>query len=910
MGVIAAACSAPDYTVPRENEASGGKTSRGGANGTDATSLGGNDGIGGDGSSLGGGAAVGGGAAKSSCRSAEDCSTRHAARQCDTATGSCVQCLPGMTSCGAGLYCGSDKECHVGCAANADCSTGTCDSLTHQCIGCSTNADCSLGTSCDEATRTCVAGCDGAGSCPDGFICCANGCVNVYLDEGNCGSCGTSCSRPNSTTACQDAICVLEQCKEGYGDCNAQVQDGCEADLLAQASNCGACSNACSDSLACRRGVCASPECGQGYVDCDGESSNGCETNTERDIENCGACDSACSTAFGVPSCAAGVCTMTCSSGWGDCDQNPNNGCEADLSTNAAHCGRCAVACVNDHGGVECASGRCAPNCGTGFGDCDAVPANGCEAPLLTDASNCGACGKICSLPHAIATCTTGRCTVGTCVAGWGDCNGLPDDGCEANLQSDPTHCGTCDVGCSSNNGTASCNLGQCSIACTSGFGNCDEVATNGCEVNLAISVAHCATCSHPCPVPSNGSATCDQGVCGVSSCAAPYSDCDKNLSNGCESNSKTDVNNCGGCGTPCNLAHATATCSNGTCAIANCAEGWGDCNGVVTDGCEVNLLSSLTHCGGCTAACAPAEAVPACLAGKCTIASCSSGYQDCNKDVIDGCEVNTQTSVGNCGGCAAACSAVHGTPSCAGGNCSIVCAAGYGNCDGDVSTGCETSTTSSADHCNGCGKPCAPKNGTGACENAACVITSCNTSFEDCDATYSPGCEVNLTTDTSNCNSCKKVCDASNGDASCSASGCNITCNTDYADCTTAPGCETNTLTDENNCGGCGKRCGTECIAGVCATPCTGICSNPTVFTIPKPGTYLSPELGAWDICYETASSITGGGCSNFEGRTASVNRIAQANCGSWTIPAARNGGFCISAGSGRFDFATFNVW
>jgi hypothetical protein len=52
----------------------------------------------------------------------------------------------------------------------------------------------------------------------------------------------------------------------------------------------------------------------------------------------------------------SGVCTPTCAAGFGDCDGNPNNGCEANLSTDLANCGSCKVGCGLHQ---TCASGVC-----------------------------------------------------------------------------------------------------------------------------------------------------------------------------------------------------------------------------------------------------------------------------------------------------------------------------------------------------------------------------------------------------------------------------------------------------------------------------------------------------------------------------------------------------------------------
>jgi len=49
--------------------------------------------------------------------------------------------------------------------------------------------------------------------------------------------------------------------------------------------------------------------------------------------------------------------------------------------------------------------------CPQGRGDCDGDPSNGCEADLSSDADNCRACGHGCaSLNAAMAMCIDGRC--------------------------------------------------------------------------------------------------------------------------------------------------------------------------------------------------------------------------------------------------------------------------------------------------------------------------------------------------------------------------------------------------------------------------------------------------------------------------------------------------------------------
>jgi hypothetical protein len=76
------------------------------------------------------------------------------------------------------------------------------------------------------------------------------------------------------------------------------------------------------------------------------------------DPESCGACGRRCPPVKnGIPACAAGVCGSTCNTGFGECDADPASGCETELRTSAEHCGACGHACRS--GG--CRAGLCTP---------------------------------------------------------------------------------------------------------------------------------------------------------------------------------------------------------------------------------------------------------------------------------------------------------------------------------------------------------------------------------------------------------------------------------------------------------------------------------------------------------------------------------------------------------------------
>jgi hypothetical protein len=85
--------------------------------------------------------------------------------------------------------------------------------------------------------------------------------------------------------------------------------------------------------------------------------------------------------------------------------------------------------------------------------------------------------------------------------------------------------------------------------------------------------------------------------------------------------------------------------------------------------------------------------------------------------------------------------------------------------------------------------------------------------------------------------------------------------------------------------------------------TPCT----NPITFTN---NTNNFNTTGA--ACYRTAQRVNGWGCSNFAGRTVSVNGgTATATCGAGPFPLAQVGGYTyFSATAGQYPWASIYVW
>lgn len=260
--------------------------------------------------------------------------------------------------------------------------------------------------------------------------------------------------------------------------------------------------------------------------------------------------------------------------------------------------------CTND--------GVCAPGCRTSE-ECIAVHGGGAAVrcdPVTHQCSGCTAdvdcpAGYLCT---AGALCTPGCTETHRCPDGGSCCSGRCVD-----LAEDLANCGACGVVCAPPHGTGDCNGGVCEVVtCTTGWDDCDGQAANGCEVFLATDVLHCGACNEPCVLP-NARPSCVAGACAIAACEPGFHDCDLDPWTGCEDDLKS-LENCGACGVECYPDGATGTCATGTCAIASCGASYADCDGVGTNGCEVELLTDEENCGTCGNVCASGV----CTAGVC----------------------------------------------------------------------------------------------------------------------------------------------------------------------------------------------------------------------------------------------------------------------------------------------------
>jgi len=92
---------------------------------------------------------------------------------------------------------------------------------------------------------------------------------------------------------------------------------------------------------------------------------------------------------------------------------------------------------------------------------------------------------------------------------------------------------------------------------------------------------------------------------------------------------------------------------------------------------------------------------------------------------------------------------------------------------------------------------------------------------------------------------------------------------------------------------------------------PCASLCTNPVNISVN--GSYQSGNLGTGAGCFQTTSVVHGGNCGNFVSpRTLKVNGTTE-SCtgGNWSsVPAARNGGYCVQTTSGNQPWAFFTLF
>jgi len=547
--------------------------------------------------------------------------------------------------------------------------------------------------------------------------------------------------------------------------------------------------------------------CNEADDDCDG-------------VVDEGADDTDCAVDHATSICTRGLCILSaCDDGFRDCDGEQDNGCEVDIST-PDNCGACGNECEFDNLVALCVDGVCEPGaCAEPYLDCDDDDSE-CET-LGETLSDCGACGSTCpALARATPICMDGACAIDECVGNFGDCNDDATDGCELALN-EAAHCGGCDIPCAFAGSATNCDSGTCVVdACSPGHADCDGSRLTACE--SLDSDPHCGACGQACTVDILEHVTaagCDTRSC-VFECMAGFGDCD-GAPNGCET-PLTGVNNCAGCGNPCSPDHAVGDCGDGTCQVGVCDSGWADCDGDPSNGCETDA-GRPENCGGCGVQCQVSPPI-GCNGGVCTGVLCPEGGADCDGD--DTCEADLSDDA-TCGGCNVQCTFDnnvngHGSLACTVENnvpgqmawgCEVSCTDGFADCDGDYRNGCEVDLTD-LNNCGGCGSVCTKTRATPTCENRVCQVDTCDPDWADCD-NDDLDCETQLNT-ANDCGACGNECDFPFAAGLCSGSPGNRSCiiqqcvpvEHENCDGQLGTGCEADTRSDALHCNGCGNDC------------------------------------------------------------------------------------------------------
>lgn len=154
-----------------------------------------------------------------------------------------------------------------------------------------------------------------------------------------------------------------------------------------------------------------------------------------------------------------------------------------------------------------------------------------------------------CELAHATAVCASGACVVAKCADGWRDCDAKDGTGCETPVDT-VQHCGSCDIDCDelAHTTTTACSVARkCElVACDPGWDDCDAKASTGCETSL-ITTSNCGGCAsdganETCEgLAATAMTSCGAGVCAIDQCAVGYGNCDGVVSTGCERNEAMD---------------------------------------------------------------------------------------------------------------------------------------------------------------------------------------------------------------------------------------------------------------------------------------------------------------------------------------------------------------------------------
>ncbi len=140
------------------------------------------------------------------------------------------------------------------------------------------------------------------------------------------------------------------------------------------------------------------------------------------------------------------------------------------------------------------------------------------------------------------------------CAPGTVSCANDPSERC-TDIRVRPDHCGACDTVCAGTGTlTVACASGSCSPTCDTAHADCNKDGTDGCEIDVKTDPKNCGACGHDCSTNGASSTTCVAGVC-TPKCTTNRADCSTPNASTTDDGCETDLNssdNCGACGRDC----------------------------------------------------------------------------------------------------------------------------------------------------------------------------------------------------------------------------------------------------------------------------------------------------------------------------------------------------------------------